>query len=1031
MKWVKFLACFVQLGLITSLGYALPFSITPVGTLPTTYPAVATYDVQNTTQRALTGNLVKYLPPNVEVLPSAGATACTPSSGFTLAAGASCQLQLNVSGKVNRHAPNPRHHLMICAKDKVSCAGPIPLYSINVQTTLKAIAVFPKDATIPEGTSKQYKAIGHYSDGSVVDLTTLVQWTSSNTNTATIGLTTGLATGVAASTTPVTITAAYGAVSGTATLTVDNPTLRGITITPLSWTLPVNYSKQYTAIGHYDNGRTADITTLVSWHSNNHLAATIGANTGIATGVDQGSATISATYQGVPSNNATLTVVAGTLNSITVTPYTVNTPAGFTVQYTATGHFSGGTTEDLTTLSTWTSSNLSVATIITGGASSGLATALREGSTSITAVSGGKTSNAATMRVTSATLSSITVTPATQSIPAGFTQQYTATGTYSDGTSVDITKRVTWASSNEAVATIDDLGLATGVVAGSTSITASLDGITNSPAATLTITSATLVSIAVGPHKAFIPVGLTQQYVAIGTYSDHSTKDITSSVTWNSSNLTVASIDSTGLAVGLGVGSTTINATYSTIQSNEATLTVTTATLTSISITPTTASIPVGLTQQYTAYGTYSNGLIVDITTLVHWSSANQAIALINNKGLAYGVAQGVTTITASLNSVTSNPAAALTVTAAVLTSITVTPADSSIRVNGTQQFTATGNYSDQTTVDITSSVVWGSSKPSVATIISNSGLATGVSLGSTTISAAYNGINGQTTLQVKVITYPNWAYVYSNANNNNQSYSCGIPADGTLQSCISTGVSFVGGFAGGIATNPAATFLYVTSNNLNGVTYCSISEGNIGTCNLFLDQRFDMPWGIAINPAGTIAYIVDVLPGAVSVCHINVDGSLTGTCSQQQTFPIVLSAPKGIAVNAANTFVYVTGQDGVYNCPINPGGTLGTCVDNSVDSNGPVAVAVFGEHVYLADPYPANTITSCHIKSDGSVENCGVATTFAGPPTSIAIDSSGKYAYVVYQENYVAQCTVNGATLDNCTNTGSGFFAPYAIAVT
>ena len=95
------------------------------------------------------------------------------------------------------------------------------------------------------------------------------------------------------------------------------------------------------------------------------------------------------------------------------------------------------------------------------------------------------------------------------------------------------------------------------------------------------------------------------------------------------------------------------------------------------------------------------------------------------------------------------------------------------------------------------------------------------------------------------------------------------------------------------------------------------------------------------------------------------------------------------------------------------------------------MAVAVFGEHVYLADPYPANTITSCHIKTDGSVDNCGVATTFAGPPTSIAIDSRGKYAYVVYQENYVAQCTVNGATLSNCTNTGSGFFAPYAIAVT
>ena len=77
-----------------------------------------------------------------------------------------------------------------------------------------------------------------------------------------------------------------------------------------------------------------------------------------------------------------------------------------------------------------------------------------------------------------AVLQSITLSPALASIAVGATQQFTATGNYSDGSSKSLTSSVTWTSSVPADATVA-AGLAKGVAAGGTSITAALSGITS------------------------------------------------------------------------------------------------------------------------------------------------------------------------------------------------------------------------------------------------------------------------------------------------------------------------------------------------------------------------------------------------------------------------------------------------------------------------------------------------------------------------------------------------------------------------
>ena len=163
------------------------------------------------------------------------------------------------------------------------------------------------------------------------------------------------------------------------------------------------------------------------------------------------------------------------------------------------------------------------------------------------------------------TLVSIAVTSASSTIAVGTTQQFTATGHYSDNSTQNLTNSVTWNSSNAAVATISNSagseGLATGVGIGAATITAASGSVTGSAA--LTVTATALISISIAPSSPSIAQGTTLQFTATGSYSDGSIQILTSSVTWSSSNLTVATISnsagSQGLATALGTGQTTVN----------------------------------------------------------------------------------------------------------------------------------------------------------------------------------------------------------------------------------------------------------------------------------------------------------------------------------------------------------------------------------------------------------------------------------------------------------------------------------------
>ena len=304
------------------------------------------------------------------------------------------------------------------------------------------------------------------------------------------------------------------------------------------------------------------------------------------------------------------------------------------------------------------------------------------------------------------TLTSLAVTPANASIAKGLTEQYTAMGTYSNGSTQNLTSSVTWSSTNSAIASINSAGLATSASTGSTTIQATSGSISGSTG--LTVTAPTLVSIAVTPANPSVAAGGTQQFTATGTYSDGSTQNLTSSVTWSSSSTAVATISGAGLASGVAVGSTTIEAVSGSVSGSTG-LTVT-PTLVSIAVTPANTSIATGSVLQFTATGTYSNGSTQNLTGSVTWSSSSTAAATISSAGLATGVAAGNTTIQATSGSISGSTGLTVTTATVTLVSIAVTPSNAQVAVGATQQYTATGTYSNGSTQNLTNSATWSSS---------------------------------------------------------------------------------------------------------------------------------------------------------------------------------------------------------------------------------------------------------------------------------------------------------------------------------
>jgi hypothetical protein len=418
---------------------------------------------------------------------------------------------------------------------------------------VKSILVTSANPNAPVGVLKKFTAIASYNDGSKKDVTEVVKWDTESKAIASVSNSSG-SQGIVTSVAPgeTVITASLGKVIGSSNFIVRDVKIESVSITPANPTMAKGTKQQFVATGIFSDGSKEDVTLSATWLSSApaEVIDNSNANKGVVTALSAGTVAISANLHKVQSPKVILTVTNATLGSISLTPNNSTIPLGAMLQYTATGMYSDGTTQDITNTVTWSISNLTLATIN----ATGMLTPVQVTSAVIVVATQGVVSGSTNLAITAATLNSIIVTPANLTIPLTKNTQYTAAGIYSDGTTQNITSSVTWSSSVSAVATISNVlgssGLATPVAVGSTVIKATLGAISGTT--NLTGIAPILASITITPSNVSTPLGINQQYTAIGSYTDGTTADITDSVVWDTSAASIVRISnavgSNGLA---------------------------------------------------------------------------------------------------------------------------------------------------------------------------------------------------------------------------------------------------------------------------------------------------------------------------------------------------------------------------------------------------------------------------------------------------------------------------------------------------
>ncbi len=650
---------------------------------------------------------------------------------------------------------------------------------------------------IPRGTSRQFAAFALWAgDGAEsgcedlagfgYDVTEHATWRSSNSTVATVSNAFGSRGLVTAAVAPpastVDISASFGALIGTASMTILDACVERVTVMPASAVLPSGVRFAFTAMARLTDGRDVDYTDLASWSDEPAGFVGIVDHGVVQTYLAGGSETITATAAATSAcpmrqGTARVTVDTARLTSITMEPSAPSVAVGDDVQLAATGHYSDGSSHVLTDLASWTSSNNDVATVV-GGRVHGVAAGRVVVMATYSAVTG-----TASVNVGGRSVESIDVMPDSQvdcgtfagAYPAGVLLPLRAFARYSDGSGPeDVTARVAWATSDATHVAVSATGFANMVSAGSADISAALEGVTGTLG--MQVIASDLGSIAVEPGDGFVlPLSATRQFRAFGYYTasgfpEAERCEMTSLVTWAALPAASVGIDSAGLASTTAVPSASalVTATAGPV-TGTAHGEVRGSCVSGLLLRPSAAITPLGVPQQFFAEAALSDGTTFDVTldAATRWTSSNPSVASVSG-GVARPLSAGDTAIFAVYDAGTSSCAMAGTFSASA--QLVVTPASlASIFVScsgianwsatltgipaGVQiDCAATGTYSDGSTRNLTRVATWSSAGGAVASVsdaMASKGRVLGRAPGTATISAALGGVVGNRPLTV------------------------------------------------------------------------------------------------------------------------------------------------------------------------------------------------------------------------------------------------------------------------------------------
>ncbi|MCM1543810.1 MAG: Ig-like domain-containing protein [Ruminococcus sp.] len=569
--------------------------------------------------------------------------------------------------------------------------------TVVIKTT--SIKLSKASATVAAG--KTYSLKATLAPTNATDKT--VKWSSSNTKVAKVS-SSGVVTAVAGGSCTITAKSSGGQ-SATCKITVTQK----VSTVDLSKTSATLYTSQVYTLKATITPSTAT-NQNVTWSSSNTKVATVSSK-GAVTAIATGSAIITVkTADGGYTSKCTVKVVKKVdVKGISLSSKTLSLAKGKQATLDTTFNPNNASEKGVT----WTTSDSSIATVTSKGVVKGVKT----GKAVITAKSKdgnftAKCTVTVTQKATGVKLSASTI-----KVANGQSKTLTATVSPSDASN----KKVTWKSSNTAIAKVNSSGVVTGVKAGTATITATTNDGGYSASCKVTIfNSSSGVTLSANVLK--IPKGETK--ILTATVLPESATNKT--VTWKSSDKKVATVNSAGQITALKIGATIITATSKDSGLSADCMVEVVQLATGVSINYTSLTLQAGASKTLTA--SVKPSTASDKT--IKWSSSNKKIATVNSKGKVTAVAAGTATITAKSGDGKALATCRITVKQPV-TSLTLSKKTVYIGVNKSYTIKATvkpTNASDKT-------VKWSTSDKSVVTVTSK-GVVKGVKLGKATITA-------------------------------------------------------------------------------------------------------------------------------------------------------------------------------------------------------------------------------------------------------------------------------------------------------
>ncbi len=626
---------------------------------------------------------------------------------------------------------------------------------------LSAINITWQELTLAKGTRGQLIATGIYSDNSFKDITREVAWRVIDDNIALVdnhNPGTHFIYAVAPGTTQ--ILAALGNISSQATITVSDATVVGLYIESSQQVLHTGAQHQLQAVATLSDGTTQYITEQVSWTSDTPQinVSNQANNAGLVIASGAGEAQISALFNQL-SASINISATDKVIQSIRIETLKPAIAIGTSAEIFAIATFSDNSTADITQEVIFSSSNSNGLHLSNASGSRGQATAITAGDYVIS-ISNRDNVNIATLTITvlDAVLDRIEISPRDITLAKGIISQLTATGIFTDNSQQDLTQQVLWQSSNETIVFVSNAAKFAGNLhtlnAGNAIISAVFNDKTAQSNLTVATNSLLNISLFAEDGVGAVPAGYRKSISAMANYADGSNQDVTEQVAWQILDASVCQfedlINHAGIVITKKAGDCRISAVFNQ-QSASFIFPVNEVLLTSLSITPENLTLPKGLNTDIKVFGHYSDGSERDITADVTLqTSNNDLINLSSEASIVTAINEGTALL--EVYHAGQFASAEIVISSASLSSITITSPFENFYKGRFSLFKAIGSFSDETTQDISSQVLWEINNDAIATIDNahNFGILRASSGGELNIRATFAGVSQELPITIE-----------------------------------------------------------------------------------------------------------------------------------------------------------------------------------------------------------------------------------------------------------------------------------------